>query len=371
MRTPNRWGKTRLGAALCIAAAAQSKRAWWIAPSYKVAAVGWRAIATLGMQIPGAQIRQVDKQVILPGGGWAQVRSADNPQSLRGEGLDFVVIDECAFVKEPTWGESLRPSLSDRQGGALFISTPKGHNWFWRLYQNGLDGDAEWQSWQFPTSSNPFIDAGEIATAQATLPDRIFRQEYLAEFMSDAGGVFRGVMDCATAEPQEPVDGHQYVFGVDWGKHSDFTVITVLDIGERRIVWQDRFNQIDYRLQRQRLAALNDRYKPFEIIAESNAMGEPIIEQLQMDGLPVTAFNTTNATKAAAIEALALAFEKREIAILNDDILIGELQAFEMTRTPSGMVKYAAPAGMHDDAVMSLALAWQGAAYTGAWVTLL
>ena len=90
-----------------------------------------------------------------------------------------------------------------------------------------------------------------------------------------------------------------------------------------------------------------------------------------MDDLPITAFNTTNSTKAAAIEALSLAFERREITILNDPILIGELQAFEISRTPSGMVKYSAPSGMHDDMVMSLALAWQGAESGGNWITLL
>jgi hypothetical protein len=90
-------------------------------------------------------------------------------------------------------------------------------------------------------------------------------------------------------------------------------------------------------------------------------MGEPLVEQLQRDGLPVQPFLTTNATKAAAIDALALAFERGDIRILNDPVLIGELQAYEMERLPSGMMRYNAPSGMHDDTVMSLALAWQGA----------
>jgi len=122
----------------------------------------------------------------------------------------------------------------------------------------------------------------------------------------------------------------------------------------------DRFNQIDYVVQRARLEALAGRYNPGTIIAESNAMGEPIIEQLQRDGLPVRGFTTTNASKAQAIEALALAFEQGTITILNDPVLIGELQAYEMKRSPSGMATYSAPEGMHDDTVMSLAMAWQG-----------
>ena len=127
----------------------------------------------------------------------------------------------------------------------------------------------------------------------------------------------------------------------------------------RAVVCMDRFNQIDYAVQRGRLVALAERYRPSVILAESNAMGEPIIEQLQRDGLPVRAFQTTNATKAAIIESLALAFEQGSIKILNDPVLIGELQAYEMNRLPSGMTRYSAPEGLHDDTVMSLALAYE------------
>jgi hypothetical protein len=118
-------------------------------------------------------------------------------------------------------------------------------------------------------------------------------------------------------------------------------------------------------VQRARLGALAARYNPSAIIAESNSIGEPIIEQLQRDGLPVTGFQTTNATKAAIIEALALAFEQGSIKILNDPVLIGELQAYEMARLPSGMTRYGAPEGLHDDTVMSLALAWSAVADSG------
>jgi len=359
-----RWGKTRLGSVLVVMTALAGKRAWWIAPSYKMAAVGWRGIRQLAQQVPGAEIRRVDRMATMPSGGWAQVRSADDPQSLRGEGLDLVVIDECAFVREAAWNEALRPSLSDRKGGALFISTPKGRNWFWRAYQRGLNGGGEWASWTFPTSANPYIDGAEVEAARESLPDRIFRQEYLAEFIPDAGGVFRRVMEAATAdELAEAERGHAYVFGVDWGKYADFTVIAIVDATVKRLVAMDRFNQIDYALQVGRLKALYELFRPVVIVAERNAMGEPLVEQLQRDGLPVAPFTTTNATKAAVVEALVLAFERLEIGIFPDPVLIGELQGYEISRTPSGMVRYSAPEGMHDDTVIALALAWAGATY--------
>ncbi len=212
-----RFGKTRLGAALCVKTAAAGGRAWWVAPTYPVAMVGWRLIRRLALQVPGADIRKSELLVVFPNGGEIQVRSADNPDSLRGEGLDFVVFDECAFIHEDAWLEAVRPALSDRKGRAMFISTPKGRNWFWRLWQRCIDEhDQEWYGWQLPTSDNPYIDPAEIEAARRSLPERVFQQEYLAQFLDDAGGVFRGVLEAATAEPQDgAIGGHTYTLGVD------------------------------------------------------------------------------------------------------------------------------------------------------------
>ena len=358
-----RWGKTRLGAVLCARTGLRRGRAWWIAPSYKMAAVGWRLLRQLAQQIPGAEVRQGDQLINLPGGGSVQVRSADDPQSLRGEGLDFVVLDECAFIIEAAWLEALRPALSDRRGGALFISTPKGRNWFWRLWQRGQSSaDPDWRSWQFATSTNPYIDPAELVAARQSLPERVWRQEYMAEFVDDAGGVFRRVMEAATLQPVVVQNtSHTYVAGLDWALHEDFTVLIVLDATSRQVAYLDRYNGVDYSLQRQRITAACERFGVVALVAEENAMGGPNNEALQAAGLNVRRFTTTNATKATIIEDLATAFERGELAILADPVLVAELQAYELQRTPSGMVRYTAPAGMHDDCVIALALAWSAA----------
>jgi len=122
----------------------------------------------------------------------------------------------------------------------------------------------------------------------------------------------------------------------------------------------DRFNQIDYAFQLGRLEAMAKRYKPRVIMAEANAMGEPLVEQLKRRGMPVTGVQMTQVTKTQVIEALALAFEREEIKILPDRVLINELQAFGMERLPSGTMRYSAPSGLHDDCVIALALAWMG-----------
>ena len=359
-----RWGKTRLGSVMCAKVAADGGRAWWVAPTYKVAQVGWRQIKRLALQVPGMDINKAELRATFPNGGEIQVRSASDPDSLRGEGLDFVVMDECAFIHVDAWQEALRPALSDRKGRALFISTPKGRNWFWRNWQRCLDDhDHEWQGWQLPTADNPFIDPAEIEAARSMLPERIYEQEYLAQFLDDAGGVFRRVLDAATAEEQDgATGGREYVFGVDWGRSNDYTAIAVLDVTASQMVALDRFNQIDYSLQLARLTALYERFRPRAIVAEANSMGQPLIEQLTAAGLPVVPFTTTNASKQIAVDALALAFERGQLRILPDPTLIAELQAYEAERLPSGMLRYGAPEGMHDDTVMATMLAWHNPA---------
>lgn len=360
MSAGRRWGKTRLGSIMCIDTAVRGGRAWWVAPSYKTANVGWRLINRLAIQIPNVSISKSDRIVTLPTGGEIAVRSADNPDSLRGEGLDFLVVDECAFVKEGAWHEALRPSLSDRRGKALLISTPKGRNWFWREFQMTQNHD-DYMSWQLPTSDNPFIHKDEIAAAKRTLPQMIFDQEYQAQFLDDSNGVFRYVLDAVVDVDEIPQEGATYIIGVDLAKSHDFSVFTVINTKTKTIVMVDRFNQIDLTVQLSRLAALSQRFNNAMCIIEEN-FNEMFVEQAYRRDIPTQPFRTTNPSKAAAVEAVIYAFENRDIKIPDNPVLVGELQAFEMSRTMSGMVRYAAPDGMHDDCVMSLVIGWHGIA---------
>lgn len=361
-----RFGKTRLAVLECVNVANQGGRAWWVSPTYKTSEVGWRPLRSLNRDVPGAEIRLGDRIINYPNGGFVAVRSADNPDSLRGEGLDFVVMDECAFMQREAWTEAIRPALSDRQGKALFISTPKGRNHFWELYQKGINGEEGWQSWTFPTISNPFIQASEIEAAKRDLPEMIFRQEYLAEFIDDQGGVFRRVQEAAVLEPQEPDANKQYVAGVDVASSIDFTVVSIMDVKSKELVYLDRFNRVDYNVLENRLEALYKRWHLDSMKIEANSIGQPVIDHLYAKGLSIIPFTTTSATKQAIIQGLQSAFEHGEIRIINDPVLVGELLSFESKRSPSGGFSYSAPDGMHDDCVMSLAIAWSALA-GGLW----
>jgi hypothetical protein len=149
--------------------------------------------------------------------------------------------------------------------------------------------------------------------------------------------------------------------GVDWGRVDDYTCLSVIDLTTREQVALDRFNQIDWALQRGRLKALAERFRPQVILAEANSIGEPNIETLRAEGLPIQPFTTTAYSKKEIIDGLALAFEQDAISILSDPIQTGELLSFEQYKLPSGMLRYSAPRGGHDDTVLALALAWEAA----------
>jgi phage FluMu gp28-like protein len=350
-----RFGKTTLGVDRLIHPALKGKPVGWFSPTYKSLAEAWRL---LGSTLHAVTIRHSDTEhrLDLCGGGVIEAWSLDNVDAGRGRAYSAVVIDEAATVAnlDQAWQESIRPTLTDHRGEAWFLSTPRGvASFFHTLYRKSAS-DSGWASWSMPTSENPAIDKAEIEDARRDLPELVFSQEYLAIFINWAGSVFRNILDAVTDAPE----GRPCAIGVDWGRTHDFTVFTVVSEAGH-VLEIDRFRGMEYSLQRARLGALYQRHGRPLIIAEANAMGQPVIEQLARDGLKIKAFNTNNRSKAEIIEALALAFERGEIRIPNDPVLVGELQAFAATPLAGGaMMRYQAPAGAHDDMVMSLALAW-------------
>jgi hypothetical protein len=149
--------------------------------------------------------------------------------------------------------------------------------------------------------------------------------------------------------------------GCDWGRREDFTALAVIDATTQRVVALDRFTLVEWALQRERLVTLARQWRVAHILAEANAMGEPNIEALQREGLPIEAFWTTARNKPHIVESLNLAIERGELALLPDETLLGELEAYTFTQMPSGTYRYHAPPGLHDDTVIALALAWRAA----------
>lgn len=189
-----RFGKTHLAIATALQCAleASGRVVWFVAPSYRQAAqIAWKILKALLTPLSSTRkTNETDLSIKLKNGSIIALRGADNFDSLRGVGLDGLVLDEFADMDPDAWFEVLRPALSDRQGWALFIGTPKGFNHFHTLWTRAhiMDG---WESFQFTTLDGGRVPPEEIEAARAELDPRSFRQEYEASFESMTGLVYQ------------------------------------------------------------------------------------------------------------------------------------------------------------------------------------
>jgi predicted phage terminase large subunit-like protein len=346
-----RWGKTKLAAALSLQAALRPPggRAWWIAPTYKIAEVGWRVIKGLARQM-NASIHEQNKCASFgQSHGWIQVRSADDPQSLRGEGLDFVVFDEAAFTKEESWTEAIRPALADRQGRALFISSPNGKNWFHRLWEHGRKGIPDWQSWQFPTASNPHIQPAEIEAARAEMFSLTFMQEFEAQFVDAAGAVLNRTW-LATGEPTGKIP---VVLGVDLAlstkTEADYTAVVALSRDNAGVLYVRDAQRIraPFHQVLQFIQQMAAKWSPTVITIESVQYQAAVVQELlRTTRLPVRGIKPD---KDKLTRFLPLAARYEQGMIRHAPGLPGwfedELLSF--------------PVGEHDDAADALAYSFQ------------
>lgn len=337
----------------------------WYAPNDSYSSRVYQEIAQQYMPAIRKATSQPRPVIEFINGGRLDFWTLENPMKCgRGAHYARIVVDEAAHARhlQDAWEKTIIWTLADLDGDAYFISTPNGMNYFHQLSLNHLADDA-WTTISAPSMDNPYLPEGWMEQQRAMMPERVYRQEILAEFLDSGAGVFRGVDEIEHCSwEDQAADGFRYVIGVDWARHNDFTVFTVVR-HDGCVVNIDRFNGIGYELQTGRLLNLWRAFGQCRIIAESNSMGSPLIEKLQRMNVNVHAFNTTNASKADAIESLSLAIEQRKIRIAFDERMTplkAELVCFDQERLPSGAIRYSAPPGMHDDCVMSLAIAWDG-----------
>jgi phage terminase large subunit-like protein len=364
-----RWGKTVLGGALVGITLQQHGRVAWVAPTYKNTRPMWRWLLAATAEDARARrltVSKAEHTITTRRGGFLGMYSGENIDSIRGEHFHLVVMDEAARLPENAWTDAIMPTLADLDGDAVFISTPKGRNWFFTEWVRGQANDRRVQSWTAPTSANPIPTIRNAANmVRDRVPERTYRQEWLAEFVEE-GGVFRNIPACmgASLDVQPAAHaGHTIVMGCDWAKQNDYTSLSVGCATCRQELARDRFNKIDYHFQVMRLRALFDVWQPQAILTELNSIGDVVFEMLQREGLPVVGFQTTASTKPPLIENIALAFERGEWQFQSDPVWTGELEAYERIVSPTtGRSSYSAPEGMHDDTVIARALmVWQAA----------
>lgn len=221
-----RVGKSKLAMQELIKTALSTEKqlCWWVSPTYRDAReIGWEEFQNYAEYLSPAieEIHHSLLRVRFVNGSAIYFKGADAYDSLRGRGLDMVVLDEVAFMKEDVWKKAIRPSLSDKQGRALFTTTPNGRNWFYEQYlYAGYPSSTAWKTWHWPTWCNPLITQEDLDAARHELSNVDFRQEYGAEFITKAGLVYddfndANIIDPSTFKPDK--NFHDFYVGLDFG----------------------------------------------------------------------------------------------------------------------------------------------------------
>lgn len=309
-----------------------------------------------------------------------EFRNGQDPESLEGDGTIFNLLDEGSKMKRQVY-DSTRTTVTQTRGLIASTSTPRGKNWWYACCMNAK-AEMEWcmandkpLSKIFITAQtheNPYVTKESIEEARKNLPDRLFRQYFLAEFV-DAGEVFPFFKDA--------VYGHQLVFqyesqvwfhanaaeedqvvvGCDWGKQDDYCVFTAWAAQSKLMIGFMRFRGIDYISAIKNLIWFCDKYKQLLIVKhDKTGLGNVMDDALANTNLPYEGVTFTMKSKSAMINSMMLAFQRHDVKIPNWPAMIEELDSFEVQVNEIGNMKYSAPSGFHDDIVCSMFLGWFG-----------
>ena len=398
-----RWGKDRfcllamLSLALRMYNQERERRAkakliplvlcWYVAPTYGLLRQAWDELKAITGAWDFVKLNESEKRCYLKGGAiQIEFKSADRPNLLLARGLDIVVITEAARIKEDALTLAIMQRLAsplrgfNGEGGLLIMnSTPNGKNWYYKRYLDAVAGKAGAKAYHFTTFDNPLINKAEILRQKEILPEYAYRQEFLAEFVSREGAVFKEIETSLKSYcfPQLESDGDdfaRYFIGIDWGRENDRTAISVVrHCGKTcQLVNFVLLDRMAFDQQIETILRIAADYPTAEIISEKNGIGLSLTETLKEQAEnKVTAFDTTAKSKPELINKMIVLFEQKRILLPASpgaeyapaqeiEQLFEELRCYECKRNANDYYTYNAPAGMHDDCVISLCLACAG-----------
>jgi hypothetical protein len=340
-----RFGKSELSQILIIKEALKGGNVAYITPTYGLAQVFFERLTKV---LPfKSNISKL--KIYCPNEGSIEFFTGERLDNLRGRKFHLVIVDEAAFIPdlEDGWNNSIRPTLTDYEGKAVFLSTPRGKNFFYSLFMK--QGENDWQSFKFSTYDNPHINPREIDEARIQLPEVVFEQEYMANPSENSANPFGNafIKRCVKPISAQPI----VCYGIDLAKSVDYTVIIGLD-KDGNVAYFDRF-QMDWHNTKETIK----RLPPAPIVVDSTGVGDPILEDLLREGVNIEGLKFTSQSKQQLMEGLASAIQQGRIGF-PEGVIVDELDVFEYQFTAHG-VRYSAPSGFHDDTVMALALAWQ------------
>lgn len=350
-----RWGKSVLGGVLEMNVLRQHGKCAWVVPTYKNGRAIWRWVQQVAYPMVAAKLWDVSKSertITTHRGGFFAIYSDDNIDAIRSEDFDLVINDEASRIKAESIEEAIVPTLADRDGSLINISTPRGRNWWYDACQAAKVDGTDHVFFTAPSSDNPNPN---IQKAAALARDRVARsvydQEWLAQFVEDGLTLFTiADIDRAYTTNIAPT-GRQFLTSVDIGRRSDATIINTFDTSTmpyRRVAF-NRLERVPYPIIQQAIEQQARSY-PGTLIVESNGIGDPVIENLNVYAQP---FITTAKSKVQALQALQLLFEQ------------GNIKAQWDARERIALVKCAWDEDHTPDEVMSLAIGASAMLYAG------
>lgn len=301
----------------------------------------------------------------FPNGSILYVLGANYPASLRGPNPRGVVLDEYGDMKSDVWPGIVQPIMTaNPEGWTWFVGTPRGTNDFYKKYLYAKSGESkQWFLSYLKASESGILPAEALAETRKEAPEAFYQQEYEVQWLSGAAQFFQRVRENVYEGRLLLDPSHLYQIGVDLAKYQDWTVLSPFDLNTFKAHHQDRFNQVDWNLQRAKIEAAHHRYNRARTVVDSTGVGDPIVEDLTRSGVVVSeedAFKFTESSRLQLLKHLAILLESDRIKIPNDEGLIEELESFRYELTERGKVRVAVPEGLHDDRVMALALSVWG-----------
>ena len=355
-------------------AAAVKGTYWYVAPFYNQAKkIVWQDPEMLPKYCPPEiweRRNNTELTIPFPNGSILYVLGADKPDSLRGPNPRGVILDECKDMKLGTiWGGIVQPiMMANPSAWCWFMGTIEGQDEFWQKYIYSRDsGNSNWFGFLLKASESGIISKEALEEAKKTTTQAFFSAEYECEPSANAAAFFRRVRENVWSGDLQPQHGGTYKIGADLAKYQDWTVITPFSLNTFKAGKQDRFNQVDWNLQKARIEATVARFNNATLTVDSTGVGDPIAEDLRNRGIsldPEEGFKFTESSKRQLLDNLAILLEQDKIKIPDDDGLIAELESmrYVMKVNESGKNKITVevPEGMTDDRIMSLALAVYG-----------
>ena len=343
--------------ALAWAINENDKTIYWVSPTYGQAQKVYHNMVNAVFEsgcIKSKKQGKGDMEILFDSGSKILFRSAEAEDSLRGESVHYMILDEAAFIKKSTLDAILLPMLTVTGKKLLVITTPKGKNWVHDWFLLGQSGDVRYKSFRFSSYESPRANPQLLNERKLTMPEKIFEQEYLAEFV-DSASVFNNISDVMTLPKQlQPTEGDHYFAGIDIGIINDASVLAIMN-NHGQLVNYYRWEKTEAPELIEEFIRLNSIWKFKKIMIENNNQGLTIYHDLRRRLNNVEEFNTNSKSKGEIINGLIHAFNMRTIQLCHDELLRIELEAY-IFKQKDGRIKFEADSGFHDDIVMSLAI---------------